>query len=72
MIQDHEEAEWLASLSEAQWRQYHSRILREVLAQVKNTNGRVSSLERFRYAAAGGLAVTTAVIVPLFVKVASG
>ena len=31
-------------------------------------NGRVSSLEKFRYAAIGGLAVVTAVIVPLFLS----
>lgn len=37
-------------------------------AQVEKTNGRVSSLEKFRYAAAGGLAVITVVIVPLFIK----
>lgn len=48
------------------------RILTDTLPaiqkQVETTNGRVSSLEKFRYAAVGGLAVVTAVIVPLFVR----
>ena len=68
VIQDHEHDQWLASLDDTQWRVYHGRMLREVLAQVRSTNGRVSSLERFRYTAAGGLGVVTAVVVPLFVR----
>lgn len=48
------------------------RHLPEIRDQVKTTNGRVSSLEKFRYAIVGGLAVVTAVVVPLFVKVVSG
>ena len=40
----------------------------EVKEQVTKTNGRVSSLEKFRYAAVGGLAVITTVVVPLFLK----
>lgn len=43
----------------------------EVKAQVIRTNGRVSSLEKFRYAAVGGLAVVMAVVVPLFIRAVS-
>ena len=69
VVEDLEHDRWLASLTDSQYRVYHSRILREVLDQVRSTNGRVSSLERFRYAAAGGIGVITAVVVPLFLKV---
>lgn len=69
VIEDLEHNRWLESLTDSQYRVYHSRLLREVLDQVRTTNGRVSSLERFRYAAAGGIGVITAVVVPLFIKV---
>lgn len=40
--------------------------------QAVKTNGRVSRLESWRAAMAGGLAVVLAVVVPLFLKVVSG
>lgn len=40
--------------------------------QCEKTNGRVTALEKFRYAAGGGLAVITVVVVPLFVKAVAG
>jgi len=69
VIEDLEHNRWLESLTETQYRSYHSRIMRQVLAEVQNTNGRVRSLEKFRYAAAGGLGVMTVVVVPLVLKV---
>lgn len=41
--------------------------MRRVERQVEKTNGRVASLEKFRYATIGGLSVVTAVVVPLFI-----
>jgi len=38
----------------------------EILEQVRTTNGRVSALENWRWALAGGLTVITIVVVPLF------
>lgn len=57
---------------------YSNRELREFFGDVKNdlaeikaqtikTNGRVSSLENWRYAVVGGLTVITVLIVPLFI-----
>ncbi len=40
--------------------------LNRIEAQALKTNGRVSSLERWRYVAAGGLAVVSAIVVPIF------
>ncbi len=46
--------------------------LPEIRDQVKTTNGRVSSLEKYKYALGGGLTVVTVVVVPLFLKVVMG
>ena len=40
----------------------------DIKAQVERTNGRVSSLEKYRWAAMGGITVVTAVVVPIFLK----
>jgi hypothetical protein len=42
--------------------------LERIDLQVSRTNGRVTRLERFAWAAGGGLAVVSAVVVPLFVR----
>lgn len=38
----------------------------DVLPQVKRTNGRVTRLERWMWSTLGGLAVISAIVVPLF------
>lgn len=78
LAEEIEDATQLASLTEPQWRGLVwaklSRIEKssaEVETQVKTTNGRVTRLETWRSMAIGALAVITAVVVPLFVKVVS-
>ncbi len=40
----------------------------ELVPQVQRTNGRVGKLERFQWAVTGGLAVVSAIVVPLFIR----
>jgi hypothetical protein len=44
---------------------------RSIEEQTKMTNGRVTRLERFMWAAGGGLLVISAIVVPLFVRLVS-
>ena len=53
---------------DAKWKRAAGMMLLAVDAKVQRTNGRVTKLERFMWAAGGGLAVVTAVVVPLFIK----
>ena len=46
--------------------------VKEILAQVRRTNGRVSSLENWRWFITGGVAVISIIIVPIIVKLISG
>lgn len=41
-------------------------------AEVRKTNGRVKKLERFMWLCIGGLAVVTAIVVPLFLDLVQG
>lgn len=40
--------------------------------QTTKTNGRVTKLERFQYLVIGGLAVVSAIVVPLFIHIVTG
>ncbi len=42
-------------------------VIEEVLPELRDTNARVTSLERWKYGILGGLAVVSAVIVPIFI-----
>lgn len=53
------------------WKVAVGHTLRGLLHQTTRTNGRVSKLEKFMFAAVGGLMVVSAVVVPLFLKVVS-
>lgn len=46
--------------------------LESILEQARTTNGRIKSLERWRSFIGGGLAVLTALVVPVFIAVIIG
>lgn len=48
------------------WKLAVGATLRRMLTQTTKTNGRVSRLEKFMWAAGGGLAVVAIIVVPLF------
>lgn len=50
------------------WKLAVGHTLRGLLGQTTATNGRVRKLERFMWAAGGGLSVVTAIVVPLFLE----
>lgn len=68
------DTEFINGLSDQQWRQWVGLTLVTVTntgarieKQVQRTNGRVTSLEKFRWGLLGGFTVITAVIVPIFI-----
>lgn len=50
------------------WKLAAGHAIRNIEGQTQHTNGRVTKLERFMWAVGGGLAVVSAVVVPLFLK----
>lgn len=48
------------------WKVAAGYILSDVHSQTRKTNGRVTKLERFMWLCIGGLAVISAIVVPLF------
>ena len=58
--------QWLASLTESQYREYSMQILHTILATSKITEGRLNKLERFMWMVGGALLVIGAIVVPLF------
>lgn len=59
----------IEAMTDRDYRLHQWRALREVLVQVKTTNGRVTKLEQWRLMAIGALSVVTVLVVPLFIKV---
>lgn len=54
--------------SDHSWKRAAGLAIRNIEDQTMRTNGRVTKLERFMWAVSGGVAVISAVIVPLFLK----
>ena len=48
--------------------QEHTRQFSDLLVQAKITNGRVSKLENWRWAMIGGIAVLSAIVVPILLN----
>ncbi len=61
----------VAALDEANWRRLVWKSMWEIEQQARLTNGRITSLEKFKWMSAGGLLVISAFVVPLFLNAVS-
>lgn len=68
---DREELELAARLPEAEWRRWLGAAVMRTEEQTKRTNGRVTKLELWQRTITGGIAVLTAVVIPLLLIVVS-
>ena len=58
----------LETMGEHHWRRFIAGQFAEMQRRQDKTNGRLSKLEQWRFMAMGALAVISAIVVPLFLK----